>query len=193
MTQVPAWKECLNQLHLNPPHYEASWYGALDKLVNQVFAEDCFMVKPQPKLRRTAPVGEHNDNDNQPFEDEGFSIDSMGAPVLSDSYYEPDFIIVLVDDDRDIPLLCIEVKKEGESYDAARFQLRNYIEVLALKDPHDEFVAILVLGGTFYRYSASGRRAPTADGMGWETAENLEESFEKVAKRVLREEGKRRR
>ncbi|KAG1741562.1 uncharacterized protein EDB91DRAFT_1052550 [Suillus paluster] len=150
------------------------------------------MVKPQPKLRHTAPGDEHNDND-QLFEDEGFSIDSMGAPVVRDTVFEPDFIIVLVADDRDIPLVCIEVKKEGESCTAATSQLHDYIEVLAKKDPHDEFVAILVLGVKYYCYSASGRRAPSAGGAGWETAEDLEEAFEKVAKRALGEKGKRRR
>ncbi|KAG2028478.1 hypothetical protein BDR03DRAFT_825423, partial [Suillus americanus] len=58
--------------------------------------------------------------------------------------FEPDFIIVHVGDDRDIPLVCVEVKKEGWSYKSAGVQLHEYVEVLASKDPHDEFVGILV-------------------------------------------------
>lgn len=88
--------------------------------------------------------------------------------------------------------MCIEVKKEGGTYQSAGTQLHEYIEVLAAKDPHDEFVGILVLGGKFYCYSIHGRRAPTPGGDGWETADNLEGVFEKVAKGVLGGKGKRR-
>ncbi|KAG1805666.1 uncharacterized protein BJ212DRAFT_1390878 [Suillus subaureus] len=191
MPKIPAWKQRLHQLHLNPPHYEASWYGPIDKLANQVFAADCFMVKPQPKIRPSAPPG---DADGELLvEEEGLSTDSMGTPVLPTSYFELDFVIVLVDDARDIPLVCIEVKKEGESHKSAGSQLYYYIEALTSKDPHDEFVAMLVLGGKFYCYSASGRRARTAGGEGWETAEDLEGIFEKVVKGVLGGKGKRRR
>ncbi|KAG1815054.1 uncharacterized protein BJ212DRAFT_1359160 [Suillus subaureus] len=175
MPKIPPWKQRLHELHLNPPHYEASWYGPLDKLANHVFAVDCFMVKPQPKIRRSAPPNDANNG--QPFEDEGLSIDSMGTPVIPDTYFEPDFIIV-------------HVKKKGGSYQSAGVQLHEYIEVLASKDPHDDFVGILVLGGKFYCFSVHGRRAPTPGGDGWETADNLEGVFEKVAKGVLGGKGK---
>lgn len=96
MPKIPAWKQRLHELHLNPPRYEASWYGPLDKLANHVFAADCFMVKPQPKIRRSALPDDGDDN--QPFEDEGLSLDSMGTPVTRDCYFEPDFIIVHMGD-----------------------------------------------------------------------------------------------
>ncbi|KAG1863046.1 hypothetical protein F4604DRAFT_1882212 [Suillus subluteus] len=147
------------------------------------------MVKPQAKLR-PSPLADELDDPDLPFEDEGFSIDSMGAKVVVGTFFEPDFIIVLVDDERDVPLVCIEVKKDSESFLASAFQIQNYTDILATKQPHEEFMAILVLGGTFYNYNASGRRGPSPAGAGWETSENLEQVFEKVAKRVLKAKGK---
>lgn len=57
------------------------------------------MVKPQPQLRPNPLADELGDPD-QPFEDEGFSIDSVGAQVVTGTYFEPDVTIVLVDDER---------------------------------------------------------------------------------------------
>ncbi|KAG2107333.1 hypothetical protein BD769DRAFT_132873 [Suillus cothurnatus] len=187
MPQIPAWKERLQWLHPHPPLYEASWYGPIDKLANHIFADDYSMVKSQAKIR-PSPLADKIDD--PPFEDEGLSIDSMGAQVVTGTFFEPDFIIVLVDDDRDVPLVCIEVKKESESFMTSAFQIQHYTDLLAKKQPHEEFVAILVLGGKFYSYSVSGRRARSPRGAGWETSEDLEQAFEKVAKRVLKAKGK---
>jgi len=93
-----------------------------------------FVVKLQAKLRSSA----RPDESNLPFEDEGFSSDSMGVLVLltnDSSYFEPDFMIVQVDEDqnRDVLLVCIEVKKGVVSVQAAGAQLGNYIDVLVTK------------------------------------------------------------
>lgn len=103
---------------------------------------------------------------------------------------EPDFMVVQVDQDqdRDVPLVCIEVKKEMVSIQAAGAQLGDYIDVLVTKKPHKAFVGILVLGGAFYCYNSAKRRAPTPGGQGWQTSEGLQDIFEKVLKRVREEE-----
>ena len=120
------------------------------------------MVKPQAKLRSSA----RPDDPNLPFEDEGLSLDSTGVLVLStneSSYFEPDFMIVQVDEDqnRNVPLVRIDVKKGVVSVQAAGAQLGNYIDVLVTKKPHKAFVGILVPGGAFYCYNSAKRRAPT--------------------------------
>ncbi|KAG1819349.1 hypothetical protein EV424DRAFT_1347443 [Suillus variegatus] len=44
--------------------------GPIDKFANHIFADDRFMVKPQPQLRPNPLADELGDPD-QPFEDEG--------------------------------------------------------------------------------------------------------------------------
>jgi hypothetical protein len=184
MPQIPAWKERLQWLHPHPPRYEASWYGPIDKLANHIFADDCFMVKPQAKLRPNPLADEIHDLD-LPFEDEGFSIDSIGAQVVTGTFFEPDFIIVLVDDDRDVPLVCIEVKKESESFVALAFQIQDYTDTWS--SPMKNSWPYSCLAGIFTATMLVGGEDQVQEE---QTSENLERVFEKVAKRVLKAKGK---
>ncbi|EGO03977.1 hypothetical protein SERLA73DRAFT_69783 [Serpula lacrymans var. lacrymans S7.3] len=152
------------------------------------------MVKPQLKLRQSAhPVVEEAseyDSDTESdssFEDEGVSFDSMGAQIATTALYmEPDFIVVVVGQKRDVPLICIEVKRD-DAVNSSAHQLKQYIELLQQKQPHQYFAGVLILAGTFYCYSTTGRRKPTPGGNGLETAEGLAKVFQEIADNVLKE------
>ncbi|GBE82900.1 hypothetical protein SCP_0412870 [Sparassis crispa] len=139
---------------------------------------------------------------------EGLSTDSMGKVVQALSrdtkVYIPDFVVVLCDGIRDIPVMCIEVKKNDESQESSIIQLREYMSIIGGKDPHEDFVGMLVLGGRFYTFrfqitkeddsegeaqkQVTARRNPTPMGKGWDTAEKLEGAFLTVVKNVAKRE-----
>ncbi|KAL6308546.1 hypothetical protein BKA93DRAFT_763069 [Sparassis latifolia] len=203
-------------MSLHPPSMEASWYGPIDRLANIIFSDDRCMVKPQTKLRASAheeaddeeSEGSDEEEQDEEFWKEGFSTDSMGKAVEASSrhttVYIPDFVVVLSDGIRDIPLMCIEVKKNNESQVSSIGQLRKYMMILGDKDPHEDFVGMLVLGGRFYTFRfqiaeeedsegeaqkrMTTRRNPTPMGKGWDTAEKLEGAFLTVANNVAKRE-----
>jgi len=108
------------------------------------------MVKPQPKLRKSAEEddGDNNDAANQSF-------DSYHVASTKDCR-EPDFIVVMAagnPDTPDKPLLCVEVKRQLANYDsesAVTEQFKDYLRDIAKKDPHREFRGILLGGDRFF-------------------------------------------
>jgi hypothetical protein len=116
---VPNWLlERFANMHADPPHYEASFYGPMAMLLATYFpAEARFMVKPQPRLRRSPePLGRT-------------SIDSYGQSVgTHDDDLTPDFLVSVGTSDlhSDVPLIIIEVKREGEEFSSAFAQLDRY-------------------------------------------------------------------
>jgi hypothetical protein len=120
LVTTPPW--LLNRfqaLYRNPPHYEASYYGPVNALLNVHFpAADGFLVKPQARLRQPPKLGGRT------------SIDSVGQLVGTfDDDGNPDFLVSYGSAQlhQDVPLLIYEVKTEGMSFEAAAAQLDRYI------------------------------------------------------------------
>ncbi|KIJ24725.1 hypothetical protein M422DRAFT_72322 [Sphaerobolus stellatus SS14] len=140
------------------PHYEASWYGPINKLANAVFCDAQFMVKPQPRIRGERPPNSQS------------SLDSYNIQVGVDGTHDkiPDFIIVKMRDDaghpKDIPLLVIEVKKDDANLSAAKGQLRFYLNEMQKKGDAD-CRGILVVGSVMWNFLPTGRRAPHPQGL----------------------------
>jgi len=106
-------------IYVNPPHYEASYYGPINALLTVHFpAADRFLVKPQARLRQPPTPGQRT------------SIDSVGQRVGTfDNDGNPDFLISFGSPQlhQDIPLLIYEVKQEKESFTEAAGQMDGYI------------------------------------------------------------------
>ncbi|KIJ32082.1 hypothetical protein M422DRAFT_36009 [Sphaerobolus stellatus SS14] len=124
-------------LAANAPHFEASWYGPIDKLLNTVFHDPEFMVKPQPRFRQSpsAPSSQAStqsahsqvsttttgtaESSEQSVQ---VSLDSYNAKITKKpgaASRIPDFAVVKLGEDanhcpNDVPVIVMEIKKDGE-------------------------------------------------------------------------------
>jgi len=168
--------------------YESSWYGPLNKMTNLIFHGPVLMVKPQSTIRETVEHAGSGSEDE--FNDEGTSVDSMGAPVIRGGFLQPDFLIAIVPEDGNLYgdelVCCIEVKKDREGKRCTEVQMRKYLEWLSKKKPHDATRGILILGSITYVYNIQGKRMPSKKGEGVSTSDSdgLRKELEKIAKNV---------
>lgn len=180
------------------PHYEASYYGPIDKMANVIFSGENYMVKLQAKLRKTAVPAPQIENPGVPvfddYEEETNSLDSFNASVITnEGPLEPDFLIVRVDKDGvvgntsgDQIVACIEVKRSFDLLETAERQINNYLKILAEKEPHRAFRGILVMGPVTYSYTVK-KRVGSPDGQGRPTHNHLEEVLRRIQTEVERE------
>jgi hypothetical protein len=199
--EVPPWlRQHFQKYSLQLPHFEASWYGPIDKLLNVVFHEPHFMVKPQAKLRTTVPSPSHNANDPgqaMQLDSESTaraSLDSQNAYVLpstkhNPNWVSPDFILVVVSEEgtQHIPLACIEVKRTDTSNFKSVDQILRYMAMLDGKGPHPAFVGFLITGPTFQLFYQDGNASSEV----LSTVEHLEGTLRDLADRFYGEEQKR--
>jgi hypothetical protein len=136
-----------NEIRTHPPHYESSYYGPINMLLTTYFpARDGFIVKPQTRLRwGPGPQGRT-------------STDSYGQSVgISNEDINPDFLVSIGTPraDSDVPLLIVEVKREGEDFGEAALQIdrycnwaRRYQQNIAAWGGKADVAALLVMGSS---------------------------------------------
>jgi hypothetical protein len=118
---LPTWlHQRFQAMYDNPPHYEASYYGPITMLLTTYFpAHHEFLVKPQPRLRRSPSVANSTT-----------SLDSYGQTVSTHNDDDiPDFLVCLGSTlvDADVPFLLCEVKREANIAQDSPHQLDRYI------------------------------------------------------------------
>lgn len=201
---APEWiSERLQQLVLQGgeqgPHFEASYYGPIDGMADSIFSGSEYMVKPQAKIRPTAPpTGAGRPirvrrNEQGPMRR---SVDSYNAEVTDNvGLFEPDFLIVRVDTQRglggpqgDKIVACIEVKQDDSQSLLARHQLQVYLGTLDGKSTCKCPRGILILGKVTYEFNTKFRKMPTPGGEGLSTANDLEMVFRRLALKVEKED-----
>ena len=149
---IPSWLlDRFTALYLNPPHYEASYYGPANMLLTSYFPATLqFLVKPQARLREPPQPAERH------------SVDSYGQPVgTSNKDGNPDFLVSKGTSalDGDIPFLIYELKRGEESEGEAMLQMERYIRwarryQMQLSSPSElRIYALLVLGGQTQIYN----------------------------------------
>jgi hypothetical protein len=142
---IPSWLlDRFKALYLNPPHYEASYYGPANMLLTTYFPASLqFLVKPQARLREPPQPAERH------------SFDSYGQPVgTSNKDGNPDFLVSRGTSalDGDIPFLIYELKRDDVSEGEAMAQMERYIHwarryQLQLVSPSELHIyALLVFG-----------------------------------------------
>lgn len=148
------------------PRFEASWYGPYNALLSHYSPyQQCFLVKPQPKVREVEPeIGDISfssiqaDSSAISSNEASFSADlsmtSMGNFVVhGGSIIMPDFIVTKATEfaSHDKVLLLVEVKPrtpETESDMAAyMYQMDSYMDRVAEQLPEGaRLVGLLVCG-----------------------------------------------
>ncbi|CAA7263103.1 unnamed protein product [Cyclocybe aegerita] len=192
---VPYWiQQRIKRYGEDPIRYEAKLYGPLDKLLNRVFPDDQFMVKPQSVIR---PNATRKPEEGDDWGDQ-YSIDSYDKPVLPASERkrkEPDFVVVKASDDpeeiSDVVVACLEVKKHNLELNKKKdevlrniWQLREYISILSGKQCHNAFRGVLVSGKNFYGFNLQETRLPSPGGLGLNTAEGLHNFLGAISNKV---------
>lgn len=167
----------------NPPHFEASWYGPINAILNLFFpVTEGFLVKPQPRLRPpnldAIPVDEPLENADDEheemisvsintsvdfsdlsadfsFDPSAVSYDSHGDLVGFGGDYIPDFIAVngTSSGNDDVPLCVVEVKRPQDSMKTSQEQVSYYLERTAYKNPSPDLVALLIMGEKTFTFT----------------------------------------
>ena len=151
---IPNW--LLNRfdaLYLQPPHYEASYYGPINMLLTTFFtSQKGFLVKPQARLRDPPSPGGRT------------SSDSYGQTVgTSDKDGNPDFLVSTATSmlHCDVPFLIYEIKRDDQDEILASRQMDRYINWAREYQRHVSpwarvgVYAVLVLGSKSIVYDLS--------------------------------------
>jgi hypothetical protein len=126
--QLPRICARLQAIDVEPPHFEASAYGPLDKYLNSQLSDN-FMLKPQGPLRHPVP-------EIAPPGEPRTSNDSYNNQVYSRRGKNPDFILCHFTEtpNDDAMIALIEVKLKGDIIKAIE-QLAIYLDILDASVP----------------------------------------------------------
>ena len=155
-SSIPDWLlGRLRTISHTPPRHEASLYGPVNSILVTYFPpQQCFMVKPQGKVRPGYKY-DIEEAERMSFDSYNELVQPRGKKLGDERGVKiPDFIVVKGSArlSNDIPLLVVEVKRDDSDDDTAKEQMNNYMTAFGKKFDNKKFKGALIQGSKVYLF-----------------------------------------